>query len=170
MGWAGNAMNTADLDSLTVSGLYAHGTAVPSPVNNAQGYVLHMQHGNPDFAVQQWYQLNSATGQYMRIKAGGNWSRWVLQYSQFNLVGLASFDASNNPSGAIIQRGGTVGFNEYVRYADGTQICWGNTTTNVGATMAYQPLVRCRSISLRLLTRGGSRSRSPGLRLSWSTR
>lgn len=139
MGWAGNAMNTADLDSLTVSGLYAHGTAVPSPVNNAQGYVLHMQHGNPDFAVQQWYQLNSATGQYMRIKAGGNWSRWVLQYSQFNLVGLASFDASNNPSGAIIQRGGTVGFNEYVRYADGTQICWGNTTTNVGATMAYQP-------------------------------
>lgn len=70
MGWAGNAMNTADLDSLTVSGLYAHGTAVPSPVNNAQGYVLHMQHGNPDFAVQQWYQLNSATGQYMRIKAG----------------------------------------------------------------------------------------------------
>ncbi|WP_410055610.1 hypothetical protein [Pseudomonas aeruginosa] len=36
MGWAGNAMNTADLDSLTVSGLYAHGTAVPSPVNNAQ--------------------------------------------------------------------------------------------------------------------------------------
>lgn len=129
-----------------------------------------MQHGNPDFAVQQWYQLNSATGQYMRIKAGGNWSRWVLQYSQFNLVGLASFDASNNPSGAIIQRGGTVGFNEYVRYADGTQICWGNTTTNVGATMAYQPLVRCRSISLRLLTRGGSRSRSPGLRLSWSTR
>lgn len=98
MGWAGNAMNTADLDSLTVSGLYAHGTAVPSPVNNAQGYVLHMQHGNPDFAVQQWYQLNSATGQYMRIKAGGNWSRWVLQYSQFNLVGLASFDASNNPS------------------------------------------------------------------------
>ncbi len=139
MGWAGNAMNTADLDLLTVSGLYAHGTAVPSPVNNAQGYVLHMQHGNPDFAVQQWYQLNSATGQYMRIKAGGNWSRWVLQYSQFNLVGLASFDASNNPSGAIIQRGGTVGFNEYVRYADGTQICWGNTTTNVGATMAYQP-------------------------------
>ena len=29
-----------------------------------------------------------------------------MQYSQFNLVGLASFDASNNPSGAIIQREG----------------------------------------------------------------
>lgn len=100
----------------------------------------------------------------------GNWSRWVLQYSQFNLVGLASFDASNNPSGAIIQRGGTVGFNEYVRYADGTQICWGNTTTNVGATMAYQPAGTLSFYITPVAYSWGSRSRSPGLRLSWSTR
>ncbi|WBI78874.1 pyocin knob domain-containing protein [Pseudomonas aeruginosa] len=141
MGWAGSAITTANLDSLTVSGLYAHGVAVPSPVNNAQGYVLHMQHGNPDFAVQQWYQLNSATGQYMRIKTAGNWSRWVLQYSQFNLLGAVS-QSSGVPTGAVIDRGSNAN-GEYVRFADGTQICWTNTLTftagvsSVGANWSY---------------------------------
>ncbi|HDY5946853.1 TPA: phage tail protein [Pseudomonas aeruginosa] len=134
MGWAGNAMNTADLDSLTVSGLYAHGTTVPSPVNNAQGYALHMQHANPDFAVQQWYQLNSTTGQYMRIKTAGNWSRWMLQYNQVNIIGQVSFDASSNPNGALFQNGSSAN-GEYVRFADGTQI----TRTRIIGSRATGP-------------------------------
>ncbi|EME9745548.1 pyocin knob domain-containing protein [Pseudomonas aeruginosa] len=139
MGWAGNAITTANLDSLTVSGLYTHGVAVPSPVNNAQGYVLHMQHGNPDFAVQQWYQLNSATGQYMRIKTAGNWSRWVLQYSQFNLLGAVS-QSSGVPTGAVIDRGSNAN-GEYVRFADGTQICTMSiNVTDQAIDSAYGPL------------------------------
>ncbi|HCD6621864.1 TPA: phage tail protein [Pseudomonas aeruginosa] len=134
MGWAGNAVNTADLDSLTVSGLYAHGTTVPSPVNNAQGYVVHMQHGNPDFAVQQWYQLNSTTGQYMRIKTAGGWSRWMLQYNQVNIIGQVSFDASSNPNGALFQSGSSANGN-YVRFADGTQI----TRTRIIGSRATGP-------------------------------
>lgn len=170
MGWAGNAMNTADLDSLTVSGLYAHGTAVPSPVNNAQGYVLHMQHGNPDFAVQQWYQLNSATGQYMRIKAGVTGRAGCCSTASSTLSDWrASMHRTIHPAPSSSAAGLSVSTSMYATPTE---------PRSAGATPLpmWEPpwpisrLVRCRSISLRLLTRGGSRSRSPGLRLSWSTR
>ncbi|VFS75072.1 tail fiber protein [Pseudomonas aeruginosa] len=170
MGWAGNAMNTSDLDLLTVSGLYAHGTAVPSPVNNAQGYVLHMQHGNPDFAVQQWYQLNSATGQYMRIKAGVTGRAGCCSTASSTLSDWrASMHRTIHPAPSFSAAGLSVSTSMYATPTE---------PRSAGATPLpmWEPpwptsrLVRCRSISLRLLIRGGSRSRSPGLRLSWSTR
>lgn len=45
-----------------------------------------------------------------------------LLYSQANILGTVS-QSSGSPTGAIIQRGSNAN-GSYVRYADGTQICW----------------------------------------------
>jgi len=53
---------------------------------------------------------------------GGEWSPWRVCYHSGNLVGTVS-QASGVPTGAIIERGSNAN-GEYVRFADGTQICW----------------------------------------------
>ncbi|OPE26181.1 phage tail protein, partial [Pseudomonas aeruginosa] len=62
-------------------------------------------------------------------------------YSRDSILGAVS-QASGIPSGAIIERGSNAN-GEYVRFADGTQICWTNTLTftagvsSVGANWSY---------------------------------
>nr|WP_315446133.1 phage tail protein [uncultured Pseudomonas sp.] len=53
---------------------------------------------------------------------GGAWGPWRRRYSTNNIVGTVA-QTSSAPTGAIIERG-TNASGEYVRYADGTQICW----------------------------------------------
>jgi len=58
------------------------------------------------------------------IGGGGavTWARWSLEYGAQNIVGLVS-QAGGVPTGAIIERASNAN-GEYVRFADGTQICW----------------------------------------------
>jgi len=53
-------------------------------------------------------------------------------YSKTNIVGTVS-QTSSVPTGAIIERG-TNANGDYVRYADGTQICWKTITTTTGTS------------------------------------
>jgi hypothetical protein len=46
-------------------------------------------------------------------------------YSRDNILGTVS-ESSGTPTGAIIQRGSNAN-GEFVRYADGTQVCWRNS-------------------------------------------
>ena len=77
---------------------------------------------------QELYEITGATGvttntwhrdQYGN---GGAWGAWRRRYSTNNIVGTVA-QTSSAPAGAIIERG-TNASGEYVRYADGTQICW----------------------------------------------
>lgn len=56
-------------------------------------------------------------------------------YNKYNIVGAVS-ESSGTPSGAIIERGSNA-TGEWVRYADGTQICWRSGTTSTTINSLY---------------------------------
>lgn len=70
--------------------------------------------------------------------ANGSFVRWtgaaaaVMQA----IVGTVS-QSGGVPTGAIVERGSNANGN-YVRFADGTQVCWGNISATVAISSAYQ--------------------------------
>ncbi|MDH1236570.1 pyocin knob domain-containing protein [Stutzerimonas stutzeri] len=76
---------------------------------------------------------------YVRTMPGsGVWSAWQLQYKRDNIIGPVS-----QSGGAIIERGSNAN-GSYVRFADGTQICWTHIS-NVAANTAYGYVFRSAS-------------------------
>ena len=71
-----------------------------------------------------------------RVKENGVFSPWSEIYSQLNIKGGVS-QSSGVPTGALIERGNNAN-GEYVRFADGTQMCFSASTISVGATTATQ--------------------------------
>ncbi|KEJ94115.1 hypothetical protein SAMN05444149_109111 [Pseudosulfitobacter pseudonitzschiae] len=67
------------------------------------------------------------------------WSEWSPVFTTANLVGTVSEDAGT-PTGAVIERGSTA-TGDYVRFADGTQICT-RTETLAVVTMPLGALHR----------------------------
>jgi len=75
---------------------------------------------------------------FERIRSwdGSAWSSWSKVYSQASVLGTVS-NSGGTPTGAVIERGSNAS-GEYVRFADGTQICispdWSeDVTTAAGA-------------------------------------
>jgi len=76
------------------------------------------------------------TFERIRSSDGSAWSPWSKVYSQASLLGTVS-ESGGTPTGAVIERGNNAN-GEYVRFADGTQICispdWSeDVTTAAGA-------------------------------------
>ncbi|MGE8328911.1 hypothetical protein, partial [Pseudomonas urmiensis] len=63
-----------------------------------------------------------------------------------DIVGPVS-QSVGKPSGAIIERGSNAS-GEYVRYADGTQICWGQVTANASITSAIMGAFRSSAVNV----------------------
>lgn len=91
--------------------------------------------GTSPFAASTQLAIGSGTGAQMSVRSydGSSWSEWRLLYSQVNLLGTVS-QSGGTPTGAVIQRGSN-GNGEFVRFADGTQICT-NTLSGGSATTA----------------------------------
>ncbi|PLU42318.1 hypothetical protein BMJ28_07525 [Sinorhizobium medicae] len=68
---------------------------------------------------------------YAGVNGGTSWTDWTIV--ELPVVGTAS-NSAGFPAGAIIERGSNAN-GEYVRFADGTQICWGTGTTNVSTNL-----------------------------------
>lgn len=60
-------------------------------------------------------------GQAIRYGTGGVWGAWALLYGQNNILGTVA-QSAGVPTGALIERGSNAN-GEYVRFADGAQIC-----------------------------------------------
>lgn len=76
------------------------------------------------------------SGKVYRRTQAGSWSSWHEIYTSGSILGTVS-QSGGVPTGAIIERGSNAN-GEYVRYADGTQICYGslaitNISTATGA-------------------------------------
>ena len=89
--------------------------------------------------VKQTLTANADRGgnSYYRLydgRNGGSWTPWREIYHTGNVVGTVS-QSGGVPTGAIIQRGSNVN-GEFVRYADGTQICWKDNVSCVYVTTA----------------------------------
>lgn len=72
---------------------------------------------------------------YTRSSHDDVWSAWSMIYGQNNVLGTVS-QSSGVPTGAIIERGSNAN-GEYVRFADGTQICTRTLTASSSAGVAW---------------------------------
>lgn len=91
--------------------------------------------------LQRAYDYGSSAApagtHYFRIRANssGVWTPWRLVYTSGNVLGQVA-QSGGVPTGAIIERGSNAN-GEYVRFADGTQICWlGNSSAEAGFRVA----------------------------------
>ncbi len=67
-----------------------------------QGYGLHIQHANSNYAYQKWTQLVS-TRTFERLRLNGPWSDWVEVWNSSNLVKQTS--ATDTTPGALMAVG-----------------------------------------------------------------
>lgn len=116
-----------NLDTLQTNGFYQYTsstTGAPSTAgvvihisrltSSASGGLLQMAWGH-DGAV--WMRRNSGVLPTV-------WSPWRVQFNQDSIIGTVS-QAAGLPTGAIIETGSNAN-GQYVRFADGTQICTAN--------------------------------------------
>src|SRR5690606_2166228 len=71
--------------------------------------------------VQEFVSLISVKSSFYRVLVGGVWTSWREIFHTGNVLGTVS-QSGGVPTGAIIERGSNAN-GEYVRFADGTQIC-----------------------------------------------
>lgn len=128
----GAALTSAN--SASVAGWYRTDSGTTNLPVSATSGLLEVFHGaGGDTVHQRWTATTAdpATRCWQRRSAGGTWLPWALVFNQSTLLGPVS-QSSGLPTGAAIERAGNAN-GEYVRLADGTQIC---TRTNLGAANA----------------------------------
>lgn len=133
-----------DLDDLTTSGLFYNTTAGNCAGNNypiSAAGALSVIAITATGAVQKFIRHGGASAateqrEFTRSYGSGGWSPWVELFHQGSILGTVS-ESSGIPTGKVIERGSNAN-GEYVRFADGTQICTVTataveTTTAVGS-------------------------------------
>ena len=125
------------------SGLYSAALAGTFPVASGFWWITTQAMYAGSAAIQRAI-LYSSTGtppntsnEYMRIRANdGTWGAWRTVYNAGSLLGTVS-QSGGVPTGRVIERGSNAN-GDYVRFADGTQICWASiTTTDQAIDSAY---------------------------------
>lgn len=103
------------------------------PVANPYGSTLHVFSGTGGARVQQLFVHTNGIDMWLRssMDAGATWKNWVKLFTQGSLLGTVT-ESSGIPTGAVIERGGNAN-GDYVRFADGTQIC---SNSNAAITTA----------------------------------
>ncbi|WP_434039116.1 hypothetical protein [Pseudomonas aeruginosa] len=116
---------TGDVNELRLGGIFAPVSQANTPTaecviwsggraNGARAAQFAIDHGLMPKAFVRGYNGGRT--------AGTEWGSWYELYHRGNIVGTVS-QTSNIPTGAVIERGRNAN-GEYVRFADGTQICW----------------------------------------------
>jgi hypothetical protein len=121
-----------DLNNVWRAGWY-HWISSSVPVNAPTTFgVMMVMARNASNDVQQMIIIS---GQIRtRSLANSIWSQWRINYNTHNILGTVS-EASGIPTGAIIERGSNSN-GEFVRYADGTQICSRVLSSNVACDVS----------------------------------
>ncbi len=82
-----------------------------------------------------WSTVANDAKVFERWYRGLGWESWQLVYGQRNVLGTVA-QSSGVPTGAIIERGSNAN-GEYVRFADGTQICTNGNAAITTAAAAF---------------------------------
>lgn len=123
---------TGDMDDVTLAdGTYwvGSGTAGTKPFGHLYGLLQIAKRKTGD-RVFQTYIFDQGRV-YTRVNTSGTWTSWARHYRNDNILGTVS-QTGGVPTGAVIERGSNAN-GEYVRFADGTQIC---TNDNAAVTTA----------------------------------
>lgn len=131
---------STDLDSLNTTGLYyTHSSAAQGslPVKK-NGYLESRVFQPNQYALQVFTTYDGDS--WERLLQAGVWGSWFRKWNAHNVVGNVS-QAGGLPTGSIIERGSN-GWGEFIRFADGTQICTFDRpgvvkTTNAWAANLY---------------------------------
>ncbi|WP_054886643.1 pyocin knob domain-containing protein [Pseudomonas sp. NBRC 111130] len=107
----------ANLINIT-SSYWTQPGAAGLPTSN-YGYLTHVQSPDPYYAKQTWQQLNFSS-YWGRVKNGGTWGAWTRINANDNAIGVVSTDPNQS---ALLEYGGNTN-GRYLRFIDGTQICW----------------------------------------------
>lgn len=130
----------SNLDDIALrAGFYATASSIPTtgiwpPSNptgaNQTGQLLVMR--SDSTALSQIWFSSGEDGAWRRRYSAGVWSPWRRVTPMVGTVAQTGGTAT----GAILERGSNAS-GEYVRFADGTQMCWSVVSVNV-ATTAFQ--------------------------------
>lgn len=131
---------TGDIDdpSLMPSGLYrVTGAATGTkPAGVAAFDMIQLRRGTSAPYGNTAQLVVSEGGIYTRnISTGGGWTPWVRAYDWSNIVGTVS-QSGGVPTGAIFESDSYAN-GEYVRYADGTQICTHRITGSASSGVTW---------------------------------
>lgn len=115
-----------DLNNATTPGEYAiqTTTTLNKPGISGGAGVLQVQKWGAADIIQRFtthFPAMHSGRVFVRAYQGGAWQSWRELYSQQGILGTVA-QASGVPTGAVIERGSNAN-GEYVRFADGTQIC-----------------------------------------------
>ncbi len=134
LGSAAVVSATGDLDDITDSGFYqTDATTGGRPPKISNGLVLHMRR-TPTIHVQLAISRSVSNPGHTCTRAkdsAGNWSEWRTVYDEARVLGTVT-QSNGIPTGALFQAGSGVN-GEFLRFADGTQICW--HAMNIGSVV-----------------------------------
>lgn len=132
---------SGDLNDIAVTSFYYSATATNDPGGN--GHILTVARGA--YRSQLWFR---AVGLDMAVRNCNNgvWGPWRKVFHAENLLGTVS-QSGGVPTGAVIERGSNAN-GEYVRFADGTQICHMDGIDANYAATADGPIYRSNNVTL----------------------
>lgn len=135
VGAVNNVIDTADMNVVTAGGLRRFSPTTTNLPSGAQyGGVLDLMY---EKSTENWAQLlvsMASPRAWIRSRINNAAPSNAELYTRLNILGTTS-QTSGVPTGAIIERGSNAN-GQYIRFADGTQICWGVvnvSSTNPGA-------------------------------------
>jgi len=129
---------TGSTNDITATGLYRY-TSSNTDVPTSAGMIMHLNRiptGASGGMIQVAYGSDGST--QTRVQNGVSpvtFGAWTRMYGQDNILGTVS-ESAGIPTGNLLEQGSNAN-GEYVRYADGTQICWrdGFTANYFGADL-----------------------------------
>lgn len=118
-----------NMNNITVTGFYGISSSTTNvPPGAASGSTcLHIQWNSTN--AQQLVMGRTTDRMFFRRLNTGTWSAWVEVYNSSSITGTVS-QSGGVATGAVIERGSNSN-GEYLRFADGTQICWLSQQTNL---------------------------------------
>lgn len=124
LGSVGLSATNGDCNDITASGLYTFDSATAnSPSFTLNGTIIHIARTADIHTQLAISRASSSLGRFAvrAVDPATGWSEWREGYTQASILGtVAQLDGVR--TGALIQRGSNAN-GEYVRLADGTQIC-----------------------------------------------
>lgn len=131
VGWMGlgdtisrTAKELTDWNDATTSGTYWSSTssaAANAPLGDASRTWVGLVSAQSASNLFQFAIPTNRNRIAFRRRLGGTWTAWREVYNSDSIVGTVS-QSGGVPTGAVIERGSNAN-GEYVRFADGTQIC-----------------------------------------------
>jgi hypothetical protein len=165
LGVGTNSVDLADADAIASSGF----TSVNASTVNAASAVTSGILTLPAYGQMCQMQITSNRAAFRRAPTGaGAGTPWNDLFSKLNILGTVS-ETSGVPTGAIIEQGSNAN-GQYVRFADGTQICFDTRLSSAAGASAWTFPVTFVDTDIQvLITPGGTLPRFVGVSALFAT-